>query len=79
MSVLHSKVVREGIIEEILSVSLVVGDLVILEAGNSVPADLRLVEVNSLRIDESSLTGESENVLKTPIQWKMSKLLWQIA
>ncbi|MBK7811058.1 MAG: cation-translocating P-type ATPase [Saprospiraceae bacterium] len=64
MSVLHSKVVREGIIEEILSVSLVVGDLVILEAGNSVPADLRLVEVNSLRIDESSLTGESENVLK---------------
>jgi len=47
--------------------SLAPGDVVLLEAGDVVPADLRLTEANKLRADESALTGESESVLKTAL------------
>lgn len=52
-------VVREGHAQVVAASALVPGDVVQLEAGNVVPADLRLVEDHTLQVDESSLTGES--------------------
>ena len=49
---------------EIPAEQLVTGDIIFLEAGDSVPADARLIEANSLRVDESMLTGESKLVTK---------------
>lgn len=60
-----AKVLRNGIETEIPSTEVVPGDVVILRAGDRVPADLRLVECVNLKIDESLLTGESEPVEKT--------------
>lgn len=52
------KVVREGKVQEIARREVVVGDLVLVETGDEVPADGRLVEAVDLQVDESSLTGE---------------------
>lgn len=52
-------VIREGILQEVEASTLVVGDLVSLEAGCQVPADLRLIECTNLQAEESALTGES--------------------
>lgn len=54
-----SRIVREGKEEYIPSVEIVPGDIIILEAGMIVPADMRLFESHALRIEESALTGES--------------------
>lgn len=59
MSTPKAMVKRDGVIQEIPSEDLVVGDLVILDAGRFVPADLRLIETANLKVEESSLTGES--------------------
>lgn len=56
----YCKVVRNGKVTKIKSEEVVVGDIMVLEAGDIVPADLRLIETNSLKIEESALTGESE-------------------
>ena len=64
MTPLKAKVIREGITKEINAEEIVPGDIIILEAGNYVPADCRLLESHNLKIEESSLTGETEPVLK---------------
>ena len=60
------RVRREGHVREVSARELVPGDVVLLEAGNLVPADGRLLEETGLRVQESSLTGESEPVEKAP-------------
>lgn len=60
----ETKVIRNGIIQNILAEDLVVGDIIELEAGSFVPADCRIIECFNLKIEESSLTGETEPVLK---------------
>lgn len=57
-------VVREGERTKIPAEDLVQGDIVLLEAGNMIPADLRLLETQGIRVEESTLTGESEPVEK---------------
>ena len=59
-----AKVLRDGATTEINAEELVPGDIIILEAGNYVPADCRLLESFNLKIEESSLTGENEPILK---------------
>ena len=60
----HAIVKREGQVREIDAKTLTVGDIVVLEEGSKVPADLVLIESNSLSCDESQLTGESKAVAK---------------
>lgn len=60
-----SKVIRDGKLIDIKSEDLVVGDVVVLEAGDSVPADCRIISCASMKIEEAALTGESVPVNKT--------------
>ena len=64
MSAAQSKVLRDGKITSVPSEELVVGDIVLLEAGDAVPADGRILESASLKIEEAALTGESVPVDK---------------
>ena len=64
MSAATSKVLRDGKLMTVHSEDLVVGDVVLLEAGDAVPADGRLIENASLKIEEAALTGESVPVTK---------------
>lgn len=58
------KVLRNKTLINLLSTEIVVGDIVKLEAGDFVPADGRIIKSNNLKVNESSLTGESESILK---------------
>ncbi len=64
MSSPTARVKRNGKIATIPSEEVVVGDIIILEAGNYVPADCRLVNTSNLKVEESALTGETIPVLK---------------
>lgn len=60
-----SKVIRDGKLIDVKSEELVIGDVVVLEAGDSVPADCRIISSASMKIEEAALTGESVPVNKT--------------
>ena len=64
MTAAKSKVLRDGEITTVPSDELVVGDVIILEAGDSIPADGRLIEAASMKVEEAALTGESVPVDK---------------
>ena len=64
MAVTQARVFREGIVHGLPATALVPGDIVLLEAGNAVPADLRIIESINLKIEEASLTGESNAIDK---------------
>ena len=67
MSASTAKVLRDGVQVDIATSQLVPGDIVILEAGDSVPADCRILESASMKIEESALTGESVPVEKISV------------
>ncbi|WP_235961121.1 cation-translocating P-type ATPase [Savagea serpentis] len=64
MTVPKAFVRRDGIVQEVEATAVVVGDVVLLEAGRLVPADLEIIQAKDLMIDESALTGESVPQLK---------------
>ena len=59
-----AKVIREGTRMQVKASELVAGDIIKVDAGDIVPADARLIEAYSLKVNESALTGESESVDK---------------
>lgn len=64
-AITHAKVIRDGILSVLKSDQLVSGDLLNLEAGDKIPADVRFIVSNDLTVDESSLSGESLPVRKS--------------
>ncbi|HLB51493.1 hypothetical protein A3F07_02700 [candidate division WWE3 bacterium RIFCSPHIGHO2_12_FULL_38_15] len=66
LSKTQTKVLRSGTLEIINSEEVVAGDLIVLETGDKIPADLRLTEAYNLEINESALTGESKPAKKDP-------------
>jgi Ca2+-transporting ATPase len=64
--VFKAVVIRDGACREVNATEVVPGDILALAHGNKVPADARVIEVHSLRADESALTGESVGVDKSP-------------
>lgn len=64
MAASNARVIRDNTSTEISAADLVPGDVVMLEAGNVIPADIRFIETYTLKVDESSLTGESVNIEK---------------
>ncbi|MBC7748580.1 MAG: cation-translocating P-type ATPase [Methylotenera sp.] len=64
MAANHAHILREGKMMSIPATDLVAGDVIMLEAGNIIPADVRFFETHQTKVDESTLTGESNNVEK---------------
>ncbi len=64
MSAATTKTLRDGKVETVKSEDLVVGDVVLLDAGDAIPADCRIFECASMKIEEAALTGESVPVTK---------------
>ncbi|XP_076277316.1 sodium/potassium-transporting ATPase subunit alpha [Lasioglossum baleicum] len=58
-------VIRDGVKQRVATENLVRGDLVLFKFGNKIPADIRIIECNGLRVENSSITGESEAVVRT--------------
>ena len=64
MSSATCKVIRENVIQTIATEDLVVGDIIMVEAGDSIPADAVIIECSNLKVEEAALTGESLPVKK---------------
>jgi Ca2+-transporting ATPase len=64
----RASVVRDGSIERLNPADLVVGDIVVLQAGDSIPADSILIDSNVVKSNESSLTGEPDDVVKSKVK-----------
>lgn len=64
MTAATSKVLRDGEVAVLKSEDIVVGDVILLEAGDAVPADCRILESHSMKVEEAALTGESVPVTK---------------
>lgn len=73
--VAKATVLRNGKVADINTEELVPGDIVLLETGDSIPADLRFIQVDNLTVDESILTGESEpaNKISEPLKKEATK------
>lgn len=74
MAVPHVRVRRDSRVAEISARELVPGDIILIEAGNAIPADARLVECANLRVQEAVLTGESEAVEKDTLPLRKDQL-----
>jgi Ca2+-transporting ATPase len=70
----YAKVLRGGEVQRILAEELVPGDILLLEEGDKISADARLIDDNALRVDQSTLSGESHPVRKTSDAILMEKL-----
>jgi len=73
MSAPHTRVRRGGSVSIVNSEDIVVGDIILLEAGDSIPADMRIVEAASMKVEEAALTGESVAVDKSSEALKLEK------
>lgn len=67
------KVRRDGVVQEITKDMLVVGDIVILNAGDEIPADITLLQSTDMKVSESAMTGESVAVSKYPIDYTFTE------
>lgn len=61
----YVRVIRDGIEQKILAEDLVIGDIILLEEGDKISVDARLIESSDLQVNQSTLTGESNPVRKT--------------
>ena len=68
LAAIKARVLREGNPIDMSASDLVPGDVVLVEAGNIIPADIRFIETHQIKVDESSLTGESHNSEKNADQ-----------
>lgn len=75
MTAQYAMVLRDGKPSKVETQGLVPGDIILLEAGDIVPADARLLEVRSLRTEEAALTGESHSVEKNTVPMEEENLL----
>jgi Ca2+-transporting ATPase len=75
MDVVHSKVIRDGKLQEIPSAKITLGDIIFLDAGDLIPADARVITSNQLQCDESSLSGESFPITKNTKKLKPETIL----
>ncbi|MGV8896276.1 MAG: cation-translocating P-type ATPase [Rhodoglobus sp.] len=66
MTVPAARALRDGHIIHLLAADLVPGDIVVLESGEQIAADIRVLDAHALQVDESMLTGESEDIQKVP-------------
>lgn len=73
------RLLRGGQVKEMSASELVVGDLILLEAGSLVPADARLLDAAALKVQEAALTGESEAVEKQTAPYRRPTCLWATA